>query len=188
MRVEFKGQLIMLNCGGGQYLSFLSGAGRGCYVKASRSYTVTTQNTAPTQFVEASGVRCASRCFGAKNGTRVKGTHMPTYVCSAPAGLLDDGRKAAMAEAITRIHSEETGAPTFFVQVVFEEKQPADRFLGGTRASGQIWIRADIRAGRTDAQRQKLMLRIMREVSRITGVREDAVWIYICNLAPTDMI
>jgi phenylpyruvate tautomerase PptA (4-oxalocrotonate tautomerase family) len=93
-----------------------------------------------------------------------------------------------MAEAITRIHSEETGAPTFFVQVVFEEKQTADRFLGGTRASGQIWISADIRAGRTDAQRQKLMLRIMRKVSRITGVREDAVWIYLCNLAPTDMI
>ena len=113
---------------------------------------------------------------------------MPTYVCSAPAGLLDDGRKAAMAEAITRIHSEETGAPTFFVQVVFEERQLADRFLGGTRASGQMWIRADIRAGRTDAQRQKLMLRIMREVSRVTGVREDAVWIYLCNLAPTDMI
>jgi len=123
-----------------------------------------------------------------KNGTPVKVTHMPTYVCSAPAGLLDDGRKAAMAEAITRIHSEETGAPTFFVQVVFEERQLADGFLGGTRASGQMWIRADIRAGRTDAQRQTLMLRIMREVSRVTGVREDAVWIYLCNLAPTDMI
>ena len=24
--------------------------------------------------------------------------------------------------------------------------------------------------------------------SRVTGVREDAVWIYLCNLAPTDMI
>ena len=149
---------------------------------------MTTHNTAPTPFVEANGVRYAYRCFGAKNGTPVKGTHMPTYVCSAPAGLLDDGRKAAMAEAITRIHSEETGAPTFFVQVVFEERQLADRFLGGTRASGQMWIRADIRAGRTDAQRQKLLLRIMREVSRVTGVREDAVWIYLCNLAPTDMI
>ena len=36
---------------------------------------------------------------------------MPTYVCSLPAGHLSDNQKAALADAITRIHSEETGAP-----------------------------------------------------------------------------
>src|SRR5258708_9361384 len=95
-----------------------------------------------------------------KNGTPVKVTHMPTYVCSAPAGLLDDGRKAAMAEAITRIHSEETGAPAFFVQRVFEERQLAEGFLGATRAWGQMWIRADTRASRNEAQRRTLILRL----------------------------
>src|SRR5262249_50922389 len=89
---------------------------------------------------------------------------MPTYVCSLAGGLVDDHQKAAIAEAITKIHNEETGAPRYFVQVVIEEKKSTDRFVGGSRASGQIWIRGDIRAGRTEVQRHAMMLRIMREV------------------------
>jgi phenylpyruvate tautomerase PptA (4-oxalocrotonate tautomerase family) len=118
----------------------------------------------------------------------VKEIKMPTYVCSLAEGFVNDGQKAAIAEAVTRIHSEETGAPSYFVQVVIEEKKPADRFLGGSRASGQIWIRGDIRAGRTQAQRNAMMSRIMQEVARITNAREEEVWIYLCNLAPTDML
>lgn len=113
---------------------------------------------------------------------------MPTYVCSLAAGSVDDRQKAAIAEAITKIHNEETGAPRFFVQVVIEEKMPTDRFLGGSPASEQIWIRGDIRAGRTEMQRNSMMLRIMREVAQITGAKEEGIWVYLCNLAPTDMV
>jgi phenylpyruvate tautomerase PptA (4-oxalocrotonate tautomerase family) len=113
---------------------------------------------------------------------------MPTYVCSVPSESCTDGQKAAIAEAISRIHSEETGAPTFFVQVVIDEKQPSERFLGGSRASAHIWIRGDIRDGRTEAQRERMSLRIMQEVSRITDVKHDNIWVYLCNLAPTDMV
>ena len=35
---------------------------------------------------------------------------MPTYFCSAPAGLLDASKKSAIAAAITRIHNAVTGA------------------------------------------------------------------------------
>jgi len=113
---------------------------------------------------------------------------MPTYVCSVPENLVDDHQKSAIAEAISRVHSDETGAPNFFCQIVIEEKQPANRFLGPSRASGQIWIRGDIRAGRTEGQRTRMMLRMMDEVSRITDVKKEEVWVYICNLAPTDMV
>jgi phenylpyruvate tautomerase PptA (4-oxalocrotonate tautomerase family) len=113
---------------------------------------------------------------------------MPTYVCSLAEGFVNDSQKAAIAEAVTRVHSEETGAPSYFVQVVIEEKKPADRFLGGSRASGQIWIRGDIRAGRTQAQRNAMMLRIMKEVARITNAKEEEIWVYLCNLEPTDML
>lgn len=112
---------------------------------------------------------------------------MPTYVCSVPEKSVDDRQKEAIAEAISRIHSEETGAPIFFAQVVIEEKN-TDRFLGPSRASGQIWIRGDIRAGRTEAQRTRIMLRIMEEVAGITGVKDQDIWVYLCNLAPTDML
>jgi phenylpyruvate tautomerase PptA (4-oxalocrotonate tautomerase family) len=113
---------------------------------------------------------------------------MPTYVCSVPEDLVDDRQKGAIAEAIARVHSEETGAPNFFCQIVIEEKKPTDRFLGPSRSSGQIWIRGDIRGGRTEGQRTKMMLRMMDEVSRITGVKKEEVWVYVCNLVPTDMV
>jgi phenylpyruvate tautomerase PptA (4-oxalocrotonate tautomerase family) len=113
---------------------------------------------------------------------------MPTYVCSVLENSVDDHQKAAIAEAIARIHSEETGAPIFFCQIVIEEKKPENRFLGPSRASRQIWIRGDIRAGRTEAQRTQMMLRMMEEVSRITAVTKEEIWVYLCNLAPTDMV
>ncbi len=113
---------------------------------------------------------------------------MPTYVCSVRPGLLDDRRKSEIAKAITRNHHEATGASTFFVQVVIDENATADCYLGGEPASGQIWIRADIRSGRTVDQRSSLMLAIMRDVSRIAGVDEASIWVYLCNLEPTDMV
>jgi phenylpyruvate tautomerase PptA (4-oxalocrotonate tautomerase family) len=114
---------------------------------------------------------------------------MPTYFCSLDEGLADDSQKDAIAEAVTRIHSEETDAPAYFVQVVIEEKKPDTRYLGGSRATRPIiWIRGDIRAGRTDTQRAAMMLRIMHEVGRITGVEDQDIWVYLCNLDPTDMV
>ena len=32
------------------------------------------------------------------------------------------------------------------------------------------------------------MLSIMRAVSEISGVGESVIWIYLCNLAPDDMV
>ena len=113
---------------------------------------------------------------------------MPTYVCSVPAGSLDATQKNLIARAITRLHSENTGAPQFFVQVIIEEKKSVDRFLGGHLAASHIWIRADMRSGRTKHQRGNLIAQIMKEVSQIAGISEESIWVYLCNLEPTDML
>jgi phenylpyruvate tautomerase PptA (4-oxalocrotonate tautomerase family) len=113
---------------------------------------------------------------------------MPTYVCVVKAGLLNDEQKQRIASAITRLHGEATRAPTWLVQVVIDESDQRQRYLGGQRAEHQIWIRGDIRTGRTSEQRQRLMLSIMRAVSEISGVGESVIWIYLCNLAPDDMV
>jgi hypothetical protein len=60
--------------------------------------------------------------------------------------------------------------------------------LGGQLTQNHIWVRGDIRAGRTPDQRTNLMLNIMRDISLITGVVEDNIWVYVCNLLPTDMV
>jgi phenylpyruvate tautomerase PptA (4-oxalocrotonate tautomerase family) len=113
---------------------------------------------------------------------------MPTYVCVVKAGLLNDQQKQRIASAITRLHGETTGAPTWLVQVVIDENEQRQRYLNGTPADHQIWIRADIRAGRTSEQRQRLMLGIVQAISEISGVEESAIWVYLCNLAPDDMV
>jgi|SRR5271154_5032716 len=113
---------------------------------------------------------------------------MPTYVCSIPAGLLTAAQKTAIAEAISRIHSEATGAPRFFVQTVIDEKDTSQRFLGVQPATGHIWVRGDIRAGRTAAQRETLMLNMVKAISDIAGVDRNSIWVYLCNLEPTDMV
>jgi phenylpyruvate tautomerase PptA (4-oxalocrotonate tautomerase family) len=53
---------------------------------------------------------------------------MPTYVCSVLENSVDDRQKEAIAEAISRIHAEETGAPNFFCQIVIEEKNQLTGF------------------------------------------------------------
>ena len=114
---------------------------------------------------------------------------MPTYVCSVRPGLLDDRQKSDIAKAITHNHNQATGAPAYFVQVVIDEKTTAVRYLSGEPAPDQqIWIRADIRSGRTVEQRSNLALAIMRDVSRIAGVETTSVWVYLSNLEPTDMV
>ena len=33
-----------------------------------------------------------------------------------------------------------------------------------------------------------MMLNMMEDINRITGIGDDNIWIYLCNLAPTDMV
>jgi phenylpyruvate tautomerase PptA (4-oxalocrotonate tautomerase family) len=113
---------------------------------------------------------------------------MPTYVCNVPPRRLTSAQKGAIAKSISHRHSEATGAPPFFVQVVVEESPTTERFLGGSRTDDHIWIRGDIRAGRSEEVRCEMMLKIMRDVKDITDITEDNIWVYVCNLAPTDMV
>jgi len=41
---------------------------------------------------------------------------MPTYTVTTPEGCLTNDKRAAIAREITRVHSETTGAPTYFAK------------------------------------------------------------------------
>jgi phenylpyruvate tautomerase PptA (4-oxalocrotonate tautomerase family) len=100
---------------------------------------------------------------------------VPTYVCSVPPKSLSDDQKDQIAAAIGRRHSEATGAPSFFVQVIIEESDTTRRYLGGEPSGAHIWIRGDIRAGRPEAVRRALMLAIpqwpWREAGDVSAMR-----------------
>ena len=113
---------------------------------------------------------------------------MPTYVVTTRTGLLDDSQRAAIAVEISAAHQSATGAPAYLAQVIFDEKEPSRCFLGGRSCDSHIWVRGDIRAGRTPAQRTGLIQAIAKSVAVIAGTSETEVWVYVCELAPTDMI
>src|SRR5260370_9083971 len=108
---------------------------------------------------------------------------MPTYVCSAAVGRLTPAQKAEIVNSITTIHHEETGAPRYLVLVIFHDLAPGNCYLGDRPApADQIWIRGDIRSGRTNEQKSQMLRRIMHDVGRASGATEDAVWVYLSDL------
>lgn len=108
---------------------------------------------------------------------------MPTYVCSTEAGRLTQAQRLGIVESLTAIHAEETDAPRYLVQVVFCDVQPHSLYVGGKPApAGQVWIRGDIRSGRTTAVKRRMIERILHDVCTVTGVTQDEIWVYICDI------
>jgi len=108
---------------------------------------------------------------------------MPTYVCSAAAGRLTPVQKTEIVRSITVIHHEETGGPSYLVQVIFHDVAPNSHYVAVRPASAdQMWVRGDIRAGRTNEQKSQMLRRIMQDVARASGAAEDAVWVNLCDI------
>jgi phenylpyruvate tautomerase PptA (4-oxalocrotonate tautomerase family) len=107
---------------------------------------------------------------------------MPTYAFTT-AKDLTAAQRARLVESVTTIHHEEAQAPRCFVQVVFHEVAPGAIFIGGELASpDHVWVRADIRAGRSREQKAAILRRIMRETSEILDISEQAVWVYVSDI------
>lgn len=107
---------------------------------------------------------------------------MPTYAITSARPFTAEER-ARIAQSVTEIHAVEATAPRYFVQVLFNALEPGTIFLGGAPASpDHVWIRADIRAGRSREQKARLMTRLMRETSDILGISEQDVWVYISDI------
>ena len=108
---------------------------------------------------------------------------MPTYVCAAAAGRMTSDQKAEIARRITAIHHEETGAPRYLVQVIFTDVAPGSHYIAGRPApADQIWVRADIRDGRTDEQKRQMLHRIMQDVGKASGAAAETVWVYLDDI------
>ena len=114
---------------------------------------------------------------------------MPTYTVTCPAGRLSGEHKRLIAAKITSAHSQGTGAPMFFAQVIFSEVAEGDHYLGGEPLSGdQIFIHGQIRAGRSAQIKTDLMMRIVGDVGAATGIPPGRIWVYISELPPNQMV
>lgn len=108
---------------------------------------------------------------------------MPTYNCWTRAGQLSPVQRKQIAKSITQIHHEVARAPRYFVQVIFNELGAQSHFIAGEEAEEHhIWIRADIRSGRSRDQKEQLITRILHDVCDISGAPPESVWVYISDI------
>jgi phenylpyruvate tautomerase PptA (4-oxalocrotonate tautomerase family) len=108
---------------------------------------------------------------------------MPTYTCQAATGLLDQGRRAAVARAITTAHAEVTGAPAYFAQVLFQEIPQGCHFIGGEPLGhDHLFVHGRIRAGRPPELRRELIRRLVADVATAAGLAPFGVWVYLLEL------
>ncbi|WP_455281489.1 tautomerase family protein [Cupriavidus necator] len=114
---------------------------------------------------------------------------MPTYIVSAAAGLLSSQAKEELAASITTSHNQVTGANTFFAQVMFQDVARDNYYMGGkVLRHDQVFVHGHVRAGRTREQKAELLKRIADDVCRVAEVGKVSVWVYLCELPPSQMV
>lgn len=98
---------------------------------------------------------------------------MPLYICNSRKGLISDQTKALIAEDITRIHCQVTDAPRTFVHAFFFE-EASNVPLGDKQAL----LYGQIRAGRTDKQKEEIRERMSQAIHIHTGISKDDISAY----------
>lgn len=115
---------------------------------------------------------------------------MPAYTVTAPAGQLSPIQKQKMAEEITRVHCDVTGAPTYFVQIIFNDVPEGNYFRGGRRLEGadNLYVHGRIRAGRNSETKERLLLDLMKAVTEAAGIDSTAVQVYLVEVPARQIV
>lgn len=112
---------------------------------------------------------------------------MPIYQCYSPKGLMSKSAKTQLAEEMTSMYCNITGAPQSRVKVLFHEIPEGECFAGGKPAT-QSLILALNRQGR-DLETRRAMLRQLSEMwTRITGQSEAELWISLTETDHTNIM
>ncbi|MEM1230533.1 MAG: tautomerase family protein [Pseudomonadota bacterium] len=94
---------------------------------------------------------------------------MPLYICNTRKGALDAHARAAIAQDITDIHCDVTGAPPIFVHAAFFEES-----AGFPLDDKALYVRGTIRKGRSDGQKEEIAQRIVQSLTRHGGVDDSS--------------
>jgi phenylpyruvate tautomerase PptA (4-oxalocrotonate tautomerase family) len=115
---------------------------------------------------------------------------MPTYYCTSIEGRLSVQQKSKIAAEITRIHSEVTGAPTYYAQVIFNEVKSENYFMGGTALKhDQVFVYGHIRGGRAAVDKTRMINLMAKAVGVAAAIKDQcSIWVYVCELPARQMI
>lgn len=103
---------------------------------------------------------------------------MPYYRFTVPTGGATLQHKAEIAAAMTKVHSEVTGAPGAYVHCAFVEVSPGSIFVAGEPVTGPRMVGL-IREGRSPEIRAKLLHGLADAWSEITGDAKESLAIFI---------
>jgi phenylpyruvate tautomerase PptA (4-oxalocrotonate tautomerase family) len=113
--------------------------------------------------------------------------NMPVYQCYSPKGLLTEPAKAKIAEEMTTMYRNATGAPASWVKVLFHELPEGECFVGGKPAT-QSLILGTNRHGR-DLETRRAMLHQLSQIwTRATGQTEADLWISVTEVDHTNVM
>lgn len=114
---------------------------------------------------------------------------MATY-CISYAGLsLTTHQKYTLAQAVTKIHADVTGAEAYFAQVIFKELDLHDCFIGGVLLDeAHVFLNGQIRAGRSEQTKKQLLVELEIAIQGAIKLPGHHIWAYIDEIAPNQMI
>jgi phenylpyruvate tautomerase PptA (4-oxalocrotonate tautomerase family) len=114
---------------------------------------------------------------------------MATYSVYSAGLSLSTHQKYAIAQAITKIHAEVTGAEAYFAQVMFKELDLHDCFIGGELLDEpHLFLNGQIRSGRSEQTKKQLLVEIEIALQSSTKLAGHQIWAYIEEINPSQMI
>ena len=112
---------------------------------------------------------------------------MPVYQCYSPKGLLTESAKAKIADEMTSLYCNATGAPPSWVKVLFHELPEGECFTAGKPATQSLILGIN-RYGR-DLETRRSMLRTLSQIwTRNSGQPEAELWISVTEIDPTNVL
>ena len=103
---------------------------------------------------------------------------MPYYQFTVPTGGATLQHKAEVAAAMTKVHSEVTGAPGAYVHCSFVEVSPEGIYVSGEPVSGSRMV-GIIRQGRSTEVKAKLIHGLADAWCEITGDPKESLAIFL---------
>ena len=114
---------------------------------------------------------------------------MATYSIYYAGISLNTHQKFTLAQAITRVHANVTGAEAYFAQTIFKELDLHDCFIGGVLLDQpHIFLSGQIRLGRSEQVKKPLLVEIDIAIQMTTKLASHQIWAYLDELAPSLMI
>lgn len=114
---------------------------------------------------------------------------MPSYRCTTVRGRLSPPQRAELADEITRVHHDVTGAPTYFARVAFDEAEPGAVFIGGAPLRhDHVFLIGHVRGDRPAALRAALVRGLTDVIASVAAVASTGVWVYLVELPATAMV